>query len=74
MKEFTVCYTLDNDIKWEKIIKGLDSKREEVVQEIVEKMEHSKFFIVKSDEGDYIINSSLVRYVRVVEEKELVQI
>ncbi|MEI4832135.1 hypothetical protein WAX78_22375 [Bacillus sp. FJAT-53711] len=74
MKEFTVCYTLDNDIKKEKIIKGLDAKREEVIQEVLEKVKHDKFFIAKSDEGDYIINSYLVRYIRVIDEKVLGQI
>ncbi|WP_028401436.1 hypothetical protein [Ectobacillus panaciterrae] len=74
MKEFTVCYTLDNDIKREKIIKELDVKNEEVIQEVLEKMERSKYFIITTDEGDYIIDSSLVRYVSIVEEKELVQI
>ncbi|WP_028401994.1 hypothetical protein [Ectobacillus panaciterrae] len=74
MKEFTVCYTLDHDIKREKITKELDVKMEEVVQEVLEKMERSKYFIVTNDEGDDIINASLVRYVRVIDEKELVQI
>ncbi|MGG0239174.1 hypothetical protein [Bacillus rhizoplanae] len=74
MKEFTVCYTLDNDIKREKIIKGLDVKKEEVIQEVLEKIEHDKFFVAKSDEGAYIINSFLVRYVRVIDEKVLGQI
>jgi CRISPR/Cas system-associated protein Cas10 (large subunit of type III CRISPR-Cas system) len=74
LKEFTVCYTLDNDIKREKIIKGLDVNREEIVQEILERLEHSKFFIVTNQGGDSIINSSLVRYVRVINEEVLVQI
>ncbi|HDX9578732.1 TPA: hypothetical protein ROX88_002279 [Bacillus pseudomycoides] len=71
MKEFTVCYTLDNAIKREKIIKGIEVKKEEVVQEILKKMEHDKFFVAKSDEEDYIIHSCLVRYVRVIDEKVL---
>ncbi|MGF9964891.1 hypothetical protein [Bacillus rhizoplanae] len=74
MKEFTVCYTLDNDIKKEKIIKGLDVKKEEVIQEVLKKMEHDKFFVAKSDEGDYIIHSYLVRYVRIIDERVLGQI
>ncbi|ENQ3079301.1 hypothetical protein [Bacillus multifaciens] len=74
MKEFTVCYTLDNDIKKEKIIKGLGVKKEEVVQEVLKKVESDKFFVAKSDEGDSIIHSCLVRYVRVIEEKVLGQI
>jgi len=74
LKEFTVCYTLDDDIKREKIIKGLDVNREEIVQEILERLEHSQFLIVANHEGDSIIDSSLVRYVRVIKEKVLVQI
>lgn len=74
MKEFTICYTLDNDIKKGKLIKGQDVKAEDVIQEVLKQMEHSKFVIVTDDEGDYLINSSLVRYIRIIEEKILVQL
>ncbi|MFB9759367.1 hypothetical protein [Ectobacillus funiculus] len=74
MKEFIVCYTLDNEIKKETIIKGLDGNKEEIVQEVLERMEHSPFFIVENQEESSIIDSSLVRYVRVIKEKVLVQI
>jgi hypothetical protein len=66
LKEFVVCYTLENDIKREKIMKELDVKREEVVQEILEKIVQRKYFIAKGDQGDYWINTSLIRYIRVL--------
>lgn len=69
MKEFTVCYTYDNDIITEKMIKELDVNKEDVEQEIIEKMDRYKYFIVKNDQGYYMINSYLVRYVRVINEK-----
>ncbi|PAE32171.1 hypothetical protein [Bacillus sp. 7884-1] len=69
MKEYIVSYTLDNDIKREKIIKGLDVKKEEIVQEVLKKIDQYKYFIVKSDDGDYMINSSLIRYIQVLQEK-----
>lgn len=69
MKEYIVSYTLDNDIKREKIIKGLDVKKEEIVQEVLKKIDQNKYFIVKSDDGDYMINSSLIRYIQVLQEK-----
>ena len=65
MKKFTVCYTLDNDIITEKMIKELDAKKEDVEQEVVEKMDRNKYFIVKNDQGNYLINTNLVRYVRI---------
>ncbi|HEY4549106.1 MAG TPA: hypothetical protein VIG98_02370 [Bacillus sp. (in: firmicutes)] len=37
MKKFTVCYTLDNDIITEKMIKELDAKKEDIEQEVVER-------------------------------------
>lgn len=70
MKEFVVCYTLENDIKREKITKELDVKKEEVIQEILEKIEKHKYLIVKSDQGDYWINTSLIRYIRVMDETQ----
>ena len=73
MKEFTICYTFDNDIITEKVIKDLDVKKEDVEQEVVEMMDHNKYFIVKNDQGNYIINSYLVRFVQIINERILVK-
>ncbi|MCQ6281308.1 hypothetical protein [Bacillus sp. EB600] len=67
MKEFTICYTFDNDIITEKMIKELNVTKEDVEQEIIEKMDRCKCFIVKNDQGNYMINSYLVRYIRIDE-------
>ncbi|OIK13657.1 hypothetical protein BIV60_13730 [Bacillus sp. MUM 116] len=73
MKEFTVCYTFDHDIITEKMIKELGVKKEDVEQEVIEKMERNKYFIVNNEQGNFMINSYLVRYVRIVSEKILVK-
>jgi hypothetical protein len=73
LKEFTVCYTFDNDIIIEKMIKELDVKKQDVEQEVIEKMDRNKYFIVKNEQGNYMINSYLVRYVRIMNEKILVK-
>jgi hypothetical protein len=66
LKEFVVCYTLENDIKREKIMKEMDVKKEEVVQKILDKIVQRKYFIAKSYQGDYWIDASLIRYIRVL--------
>jgi hypothetical protein len=73
LKEFTVCYTFDHEIITEKMIKELDVNKEDVEQEVVEMMERNKYFIVKNDQGNYIINSYLVRFVRIINERILVK-
>ncbi|MFP5114209.1 hypothetical protein ACSU64_17770 [Bacillaceae bacterium C204] len=73
MKEFTVCYTFDHEIITEKIIKGLDVNKEDLEREIVEMMDRNKYIIVKNNEGNYVINSYLVRYVRIMNERILVK-
>ncbi|WML26924.1 hypothetical protein [Neobacillus sp. OS1-33] len=73
MKEFTICYTFDNDIITEKVIKDLDVKKEDVEQEVVEMMDQNRYFIVKNDQGNYIINSYLVRFVQIINERILVK-
>lgn len=73
MKEFTVCYTFDNDIIIEKMIKELEVKKQDVEQEVIEKMDRNKYFIVKNEQGNYMIDSYLVRYVRIMNEKILVK-
>ncbi|MFC6605388.1 hypothetical protein ACFQDF_33970 [Ectobacillus funiculus] len=65
---------MDHEIQKETIIKGLDVNKEEIVQEVLERMERSPFFIVTNHKERSIIDSSLVRYVRVIKEKVLVQI
>ena len=55
------------------MIKELDVNKEDVEQEVVEMMERNKYFIVKNDQGNYIINSYLVRFVRIINERILVK-
>jgi hypothetical protein len=66
VKEYIVCYTLENEIKQERIIKDREVKRNEVIQEVFEKVLAQNSFMAKSDQGDYWINSSSVRYIRVL--------
>lgn len=66
LKEYIVCYTLENEIKQERIIKEKEVKRKEVVQEVIDKILNQNTFIAKSEEGDCWINSSSVRYIRVL--------
>lgn len=68
LKKFIVCYTLDNDIKREKIIKGPDVKKEDVLKDVLDKIVRSNYFIAKTDQGEYRINSSLIRYIQVLNE------
>lgn len=71
MKEFVVCYTLENAIKREKIIKDLDVKKEDVVQEILNKIAKQSYYIAKGEDGNYWINSSSIRYIRVMDEQPM---
>ena len=65
MNEYIICYTLDNDIIREKIVKGLDFKKEDVMKEVIKKINENKYLIVKSNMGEYKIKSSLIRYIQV---------
>jgi hypothetical protein len=57
---------LDNDIKREKILKGPDVKKEDVLKDALNKIARSNYFIAKTDQGEYRINSSLIRYIQVM--------
>lgn len=72
MKEYTICYTFDNEIIIEKLFKESNVKKEDVEQEVVEKMNQNKYFIVENDQGTFEIDSSLVRFVRIIDVKILV--
>ncbi|MGM0876172.1 MAG: hypothetical protein ACQEWV_15730 [Bacillota bacterium] len=70
LKEFSVCYTLDADVKWEIIRKGYDIKKDDVLQYMLKKIEQCEYIIVKSENKDFIINTSKVRYIRIFDEKD----
>lgn len=69
LKEFTVCYTLESDVKWEKVIKDPNIKTEDVLQEILERVENRKYLIAKTDKGTQLINTSSIRYVRIFDKR-----
>ncbi|MGM0878783.1 MAG: hypothetical protein ACQEWV_29950 [Bacillota bacterium] len=69
LKEFSVCYTLDADVKWENI-KGSGIKKDDVLQDMLKRIEQCEYFIVKSENKDFIINTSKVRYIRIFDEKD----
>lgn len=67
MKEFIVSYIYDNEIKREKIIKELNIHKTDIIQEISDKISKHKYFLLKDGQDDHLINSSMVRYVKVSE-------
>ncbi|MCM3117435.1 hypothetical protein M3610_19365 [Neobacillus sp. MER 74] len=54
------------------MIKESNVKKEDVEQEVVEKLNQNKYHIVKNDQGTFKIDSSLVRFVRIIDVKILV--
>lgn len=48
----------------------MSSKKEDVLQEVLKRMELCEYFIVKSDSKHHIINTSLIRYIRIFDEKK----
>jgi hypothetical protein len=67
LKEFIICYTLENEIKWERVLKEQGTKKEEVLQEILKKLQKHKTLHLKGDKGNNSINSSVIRYIKVCE-------
>lgn len=66
LQEYIVCYTLENEIKQERFVKEKDVNKQEVIQEVLAKILDQNSFIAKSEQGDYWINTSSIRYVRVL--------
>lgn len=66
MKEYIICYTLDHDIKREKIMKDQEVKKEDVIQEVLDNVLRHSYIVAKCEQGDYRINSSSIRYIRVL--------
>lgn len=66
LNEYIICYTLDNDIIREKIVKDIDLKKEDVMKEVTKRINENKYLIVKSNMGEYKIKSSLIRYIQIL--------
>lgn len=66
LKEYIVCYTLDHDIKRVKILKDQEVKKEEIKQEVLDKVLQHSYIVANCEQGDYRINSSSIRYIRVL--------
>jgi hypothetical protein len=69
LKEFSVCYTLDSDVKWVKIRRGPSMKKDDILQDLFKKMERCRYFMIKSENQNHIINTSKIRYIRIFDEK-----
>lgn len=70
LKEFSICYTLDSDVKWGKIRKRSSMNKEAILQEVLQKVERCKYFMIKSENHKQIINTSKIRYIRILEENQ----
>jgi adenylylsulfate kinase-like enzyme len=66
LNEYIICYTLDNDIIREKIVKDLDFKKEDVMKEVTKRINENKYLIVEGNMGKYKIKSSLIRYIQIL--------
>lgn len=70
LKEFTVCFTLDSGVKWGKIRNKSNKEKDDILQEVLQKVERCKYFIIKSGNRDHIINTSKIRYIRILDDKQ----
>lgn len=70
LKEFIVCFTLDSDVKWGKIRKNSNMKKDDILQEVLQKVKHSKYLIIKSENREHIINTSKIRYIRILDDNQ----
>jgi hypothetical protein len=67
LKEFSICYTLEAEVKWEEITEKSDTKAEDILQQVLQRVANSKVHTVKSNNEEQIINTSSIRYVRIFE-------
>ena len=70
LKEFSVCFTLDSDVKMGKIRKKSNLKKDDILQEVLQKVKRCKYFIIKNENQKYIINTSKIRYIRILEDHQ----
>ncbi len=70
LKEFSVCYTLESDVKWGKIRKKSNMKKDDILQEVLQKVKRCKYFMIKSENRNHIINTSKIRYIRILDDNQ----
>jgi hypothetical protein len=67
LKEFSICYTLEADVKWEKITEQSDTNAKDILQQVLQRVANSTTYTVKSNEAYETIHTSSIRYVRIFE-------
>jgi hypothetical protein len=70
LKEFTVCFTLDSGVKMGKIRNKSNKKKDDILQEVLQKVKCCKYFIIKSENRGHIINTSKIRYIRILDDNQ----
>lgn len=66
LKEFSICYTLDSDVKWGKVRKKSSMDKKDILQELLKKAERCRFFMIKSENRNHIIPTYKIRYIRIL--------
>ena len=70
LKEFSVCFTLDSDVKRGKIRKKSNQKKDDILQEVLQKVKRCNYFMIKSENREHIINTSKIRYIRILDDNQ----
>ncbi|MCQ6275540.1 hypothetical protein JMM81_11285 [Bacillus sp. V3B] len=70
LKEFSVCYTLESDVKWGKIRKKSSMNKEDILEEVLKKVDRCRYFMIKNENHHHIISTSKIRYIRILDEHQ----
>ena len=71
LKEISVCFTLDSDVKWGKIRKKSNQKKDDILQEVLQKVKRCNYLMIKSENREHIINTSKIRYIRILDDNKI---
>ena len=58
LKDLSVCFTLDLHVKWGEIRKKSNQKKDDILQEVLQKVKCCKYLMIKSENRNDIINTS----------------
>ena len=70
LKEFSICFTLESGVKWGKISKTSNQKKDDILQEVLQKVKRCNYFMIKSGNRDHVINTSKIRYIRILDDNQ----
>lgn len=65
MKEFRVCFTLENDVLWGTMSGDLSWNEADILRKLLKRVQERKYIFIKNEYQIYMVDTNKIRYIRI---------